>query len=142
MLYEVITYPARQDRVRRLLLELTRAVIIEKKTSNPTKLNFLQLASADNKEYGGTEVKLKSKDGSVIADIIVGKEGLGLGRGAASYYVRYVESAQAWLLEANLSDISSDWKKWVEDKVINIDVKSIAKISFKNSGVTITRKNP
>jgi uncharacterized protein DUF4340 len=139
-------YPAATDRVRELLLGLARLRRLEPKTRNPEFYAKLGLEDVGAKDSRSARVVVKSADGRLLADLIVGER---RARDASSgrrsdLFVRLANDPQSWLVEGRLPDYESP-RDWLDSEVLRLDPQRIQEVSVTHpSGekLTIRRKDP
>ena len=130
-------YPADAAKVRRLLLSLGDAKIVEAKTANPA--NFPVIGVDDPSEPGaaGTEIGVVAKDGKHT--IIVGKP---IGEGN---FARRGTENQSYTIEPGIS-AEADPRSWIDVKLLDIQASSIQSVELKvpagSPGYTIHRLKP
>ena len=133
-------YPADQDRVRRLLLQLAQLELVEQKTGRPELLARLDLDDPANGK--STEITAQDRTGAVIGQIVIGRSRPSeLGEGEAGVYVRKPRSDQAWLARGGFS-LGGDAVSWLDRRIIDIVPARIATVvltAADGSSVTVTR---
>ena len=90
-------YPAKFEAVRSLLISLARLEDAEPRTSRADRLGELMLS--DSGDTAGTHVTVKGKDGTQLADLVVGKARW---QPSQAVYLRHAGEDQAYLLEGNV----------------------------------------
>jgi hypothetical protein len=133
-------YPADVSKVRRLLLALSDAKVVEEKTSNPANYARLGVEDAQNTAAGGVEVTLQSPAKSV--SVIVGRMGGG------GSYVRRSGEAKSFVVDPPVS-VDTGVRDWIDTRLFDIALDKIQRIHLKpadGSGYTLSRtadpKNP
>jgi hypothetical protein len=118
-------YPADVSKLRRLLLNLSDAKIIEEKTSNPA--NFAGIGVDDPGAPGatGAELSFAARDGKHA--LIVGKT---IGEGN---FVRRVGENTTYSVEPAIS-FEAEPRYWIEPKLIDIAAADIQSIAIKPDG--------
>lgn len=118
-------YPADVSKLRKLLLALSDAKIIEEKTSNP--VNFPMIGVEDPSLPGatGAEVIVTARDGKLI--VIVGKP-----VGAGNFARRGGENA-SYSVEPGIS-FETEPRFWIESRLIDIAAAAIQSIQVKPAG--------
>jgi len=123
-------YPINKRLVNNLLLELCNLKLLDKKTSNPDKLEQLQL-SGDN----SIKLILQSQDGlQNVVELIIGKStNLTIGdESTAKTFVRHANSNQSFLVLGNIS-ISMELQSWIEQPLSPLgSSKNIHKVTIFN----------
>jgi hypothetical protein len=119
-------YPADQDRVRRLLLQLAELELIEPKTDRPELLARLDLDDPANGK--STLVTAQDRNGALAAQLIIGRSRPNeIGNGEAGVYVRNPDSDQAWLARGEF-DLTGDARSWLDRRIIDIAPERVATI--------------
>ncbi|MBK1699077.1 DUF4340 domain-containing protein [Rhodovibrio salinarum] len=126
-------YPARTERVNRLLVGLANLEKIAPKTADPGR--FQRLAVGDPADDPlARRVTLTGRDGQEIAQLIVGKQRHELtGRAANGTYVRVPGEERAWLA-AGLADLSDDAYPFLDTAVIDLPAGQIRRIEIARVG--------
>ncbi|HWB48386.1 MAG TPA: DUF4340 domain-containing protein [Stellaceae bacterium] len=136
-------YPADQDRVRRLLLQLAELELMEPKTDKPELLARLDL---DDPAAGkSTEIGLQSRSGAPLGRIVIGRaRPSDVARGEAGTYVRQVGSDQAWLARGAFA-LGGDALSWLDRRIIDIAparVASVVLTAADGAAVIVARDSP
>lgn len=118
-------FMADANKVAKLLLELRKVTLKEKKTSNPQKYSVLQLADSGSK--AGTQVVIKSKNQN-ISDIYVGKRS----QSSTGVYVRKTGDSQSWLAEGAL-ELKLDSSYWLLTTIFDIENNQIKSVTYSKS---------
>ncbi|HWD57668.1 MAG TPA: DUF4340 domain-containing protein [Stellaceae bacterium] len=120
------SYPADQQRVRMLLLQLAELDLVEPKTDRPELLARLNLDDPANGK--STLVALQDKSAAPLGQLIIGRARPSeLGEGAAGVYVRDAGSDQAWLARGAF-DLGGDALSWLDRRIIDIAPARIASV--------------
>lgn len=118
-------YPADVGRLRRNLLALAGATIIEEKTANPAFYDRLQVEDIEHATAAGLRLDISSKD-QLLASVIIGATGVS---GSDSAYVRRAGEAQSWLVRAAL-DLPREATGWLDRRITAIPASRIATITI------------
>jgi hypothetical protein len=136
-------YPADQDRVRKLLLQLAELELIEPKTDKPELLARLDLDDPANGK--STLVTAQDRAGGLVAQLLVGRSRPNeLGGGEAGVYVRKPDSDQAWLARGSF-ELAGDALSWVDRHVIDLAPARVASVVLTapdGNAVVIARGSP
>jgi hypothetical protein len=126
-------YPARAERVNRLLVGLANLEKIAPKTAEPDR--FQRLAVGDpGDDPLARQVTLTGDGGGEIARLIVGKQRHELtGRASSGTYVRVPGGARAWLA-AGLVDLADDAYPFLDTAVIDVPAGQIRRIEVARVG--------
>jgi hypothetical protein len=130
-------YPADAAKVRRLLISLGDAKIVETKTADPA--NFAAIGVEDPSQAGaqGTEISVTGKDGKHT--VIIGKP---VGEGD---FARRGGENQSYTIEPGIS-AEAEPRSWIDTKLIDVQSSSIQSVQVKPaagaSGYAIHRLKP
>ncbi len=128
VLEEKDDYPVELDKVRALVLGLAQMRLIEAKTADPDRLSRLELEPVDAEGAKSREVVLTAADGSVLADVVIGKRKFSLyGPGKSGGYVRLADSDQAWLADRAL-DVPEEALDWFDRTILSLPRKDVAEV--------------
>ncbi len=114
--------------VKRALIDISEAKIIERKTANPEQYSLL---GVEGIEDGGESIKITMLSGDKeAASLILGNEReVGQTQGARRFYVRRAGEERAWLAEGYLN-INPLMLNWIKSEVINIARERIARLDI------------
>ncbi|HML11609.1 MAG TPA: DUF4340 domain-containing protein [Stellaceae bacterium] len=133
-------YPADQERVRKLLLQLAELELVEPKTDRPELLSRLDLD--DPAKGGSTLVTIGDRNGGLAGQIIIGRRRPSdLASGEEGVYVRKPDSEQAWLARGSF-ELGGDALSWVDRRILDIApgrVASVVLTAPDGNAVTIAR---
>lgn len=133
-------FPADFNLVKRALIDISEAKILERKTDDP---NSYMLLGVEGAAEGGssTEITLKSGD-KVLAGLILGAEReLANNTGARQFFVRRAGDEKSWLAEGYLN-INPLMLNWIKSEVINVARERIAQLNvIQPNGDTLTLVN-
>jgi hypothetical protein len=111
-------YPADQERVRKLLLQLAELELLEPKTDKPELLARLDLDDPANGK--STEITAVDRNGATVGQIVIGRSRPNeIGQGEAGVYVRRPASDQAWLARGAF-ELGGDALSWLDRQIIDI----------------------
>jgi len=117
-------YPADQERVRKLLLQLAELELVEPKTDRPELLARLDLDDPAN--GNSTLVNLGDRSGALVGQIVIGRpRPSDIEGGEAGVYVRKPDSDQAWLARGSF-ELGGDALSWVDRHIIDIPPARVA----------------
>jgi len=121
-------FPADFSLVKRALVDLAEAKILERKTADPALYKILDVEGIDE---GGEAIQITMSKGDVeIAALLLGREReLGQTSGKRQFYVRRPNETQSWLAEGYLN-INPLMLNWIQSEVINIARERIAKVDI------------
>ncbi|MBL1320006.1 MAG: DUF4340 domain-containing protein [Methylophaga sp.] len=114
--------------VKRALIDISEAKIIERKTANPEQYILLGVEGVDD---GGESIQITMLNGDKeVASLILGNEReVGQTQGARRFYVRRAGEERAWLAEGYLN-INPLMLNWIKSEVINIARERIARVDI------------
>ncbi len=107
-------YPADISRIRRNLIELSKARIIEQKTALPEYHSRLGVEDINLPDAAGSLLEIKSEDETFA--IIIGQTGVG---GGSMAYSRFPDDNQSFMISADL-DLGSDTTDWLNQEIMDI----------------------
>lgn len=115
-------YPADLSKVRRLLLALSDAKVVEEKTSNPANYANLGVEDPQSAAASGVEVTLQSPAKSV--SVIIGRMGGG------GSFVRRGGEAKSFVVDPAVS-VDTGVRDWIDTRLIDIPLEKIQRIHLK-----------
>ncbi len=118
-------YPADLSKLRKLLLALSDAKIVEEKTSNPASFPIIGVADPGLPGSTGTEVSFVAQDGKHA--VIVGKS---VGEGN---FARRGGENQSYIVEPAIT-IDAEPRAWIDAHLIDIAAATIQSIDIKSDG--------
>jgi Domain of unknown function (DUF4340) len=114
-------YPAEAEPVRKLLVALAQAELVEPKTRNPDRYSVLELEDPTAKDAKSKSVRVLDAKGAVLADVIVGKRRFeAFGAGKSGTYVRSGKDNLTWLANTEI-DAATDVKRWIKAGIFETD---------------------
>ncbi len=125
-------YPADLQQLRRKLLALSDARLLEKKTANPENYALLGVsdpgAAEEGSESDGDDeaVRLTLDGLPEPLSIILGKRNF---RGSPSTYVRRADEAQSWLAGGDL-EMAADPKEWLKRDLLDIASPRVRRVTL------------
>jgi hypothetical protein len=120
-------YPADVSKLRKLLLSLSDAKIVEEKTSDPANYSVIGVEDPSKANAGGAQVDFTVKDGS--RSLIVGKSS------GESSFVRRSSEKTSYLVAPSIY-VEPEPRLWIDTKLIDIPADSIDRIEYKPVGGT------
>ena len=124
------SYPVLAVRVRALLLRLTEAELVDRKTRNPERFGLLELEDLDAKDAKSRLMTLGDDKGRPMAAFIVGKrsvEQFSAGRGGT--YVRRPNEKETWLVNAEI-DVNPAVNVWVDTSVFEAQIAQVKRVEI------------
>jgi hypothetical protein len=122
---ERANYPADVAKLRRLLLSLTDAKIVEEKTSNPTSYPVIGVEDPLKPDASGAEITLTAADGKHT--VIVGKSA------PDGTYVRRAGEEKSYSVSPGIS-VDAEPRFWIDTKLLDLNAADIQKIDVKLAG--------
>lgn len=128
---EYYNYPANFDEVKRMLIDLSEAEILERKTSDPDKYAVLGVEGPNPEVPGGESLKISLLDGEEpVAGLILGEQReVTMAAGPKQFYVRRAGEEESWLAEGYLQ-INPVMLNWIQSEVINLARERIARVEI------------
>ena len=126
-------YPADVSRIRRNLLALAEARIIEEKTSDPAYYGRLGVQDLDSPSAGGVQLTL-SGDKDPVSVII----GLAPPGTSNQTYVRRAGQPGSWLI-AGQFDIGKTGGEWLDRSLMDIPAERIQSVTISHPGLETVR---
>jgi Domain of unknown function (DUF4340) len=118
-------YPADLSRIRKLLLAMSDAKIIEEKTSDPTNYALIGVEDPSAATAVGTQIKFAVRDGP--HSLIVGKPS------GDGNFVRRGDEKTSYLVAPSIY-VESEPRYWIETKLLDIPAENINRIDYKPAG--------
>lgn len=129
-------YPADVTKLRKLLVSLGDAKIVEEKTSDPANFSIIGVDDPTQPGATGTEVSVTARDGAHA--VIVGKSG------ADGNFARRAGENKSFLVEPAIA-VETQPRDWIDTRLIDVPVASIQSIDIKPAtgpGYVIRRIKP
>ena len=127
-IYERDRYTADISQIRRLVISLLEASIVEEKTSNSELYYRLGVEDISLVDAQGVQVTLHY--GEESASLIVGKPGPQLNK---NRYVRKPNEKSSWLVDRKI-DVKHDLTYWLDKDLFSIEPHQIAKVTIEVDG--------
>jgi hypothetical protein len=124
-------YPANFDEVKRTLIDLAEAKVLERKTADANKYAVLGVEGAEPETPGGDSLKIALSDGEQqVAALLLGDQReVTMEAGPKQFFVRRLGEEQSWLAEGYLQ-ISPVMLNWIQGEVVNLARERIAKVEI------------
>ena len=126
-------YPANVGRIRRNLIELAEARIIETKTAKPEFYDRLGVQDISDESASGIRMDISGGDYSI--GVIIGQTSL---RGGELAYVRLADSAQSYLVSAKLTP-GRRKADWLERSLFDIPSRDMRSVRIEHPDGEIVR---
>ncbi len=108
-----------QNRIRSFLSALMEATYYEKKASGIENLSAFGLTPVETAGSPAVQVTLSGAEGEILR-FNIGKYDMELGRGSRGAYIRFDNSFQVWLVQADFIDLSLNPLVWTYSTVWNL----------------------
>jgi hypothetical protein len=119
-------YPADQQRVRKLLLQLAELELVEPKTDQAELLARLDLDDPAN--GNSTLIAAGDRNGQLAGQIVIGRaRPSDIAGGEAGVYVRRPDSDQAWLARGSFA-LGGGALGWLDRRILDIPPAQIASV--------------
>jgi hypothetical protein len=129
-------YPADVVKLRKLLLALSDAKIVEEKTSSPANFSIIGVEDPTQPGAMSAQVTVAARDGE--HSVIVGKPS------DPGYFARRAGENQSYLVEPPIS-LETEPRYWIDSRLIDVPTKSIQSVEIKpaaGAGYVIHRLKP
>jgi len=129
-------YPADVAKLRKLLLALGDAKIVEEKTSSPANFSIIGVEDSTQPGAMNAQVTVAARDGE--HSVIVGKPS------GPGYFARRVGQNQSYLVEPPIL-LETEPRYWIDSRLIDVPTKSIQSVEIKpatGAGYVIHRLKP
>lgn len=113
-------FPVKAEKVRKLMLDLAEARLVEAKTRLPEKYALLELEDTAVKDAKSRSVRLATAS-TTLGEVVVGKttpEAFGVGKGGI--YIRKPGDPQTWLAD-KAPEILLAVRDWVDRSIVVVD---------------------
>jgi len=132
-------YRADFEKIKQSLIGLAELRIVEPKTKNKDLYQKLGLQDPGEKDSHSKLVALKTKDGTSIAELIIGNQRPGKGNPDASeFYVRKSGDPQSWLVKGRLR-LETGSGEWLDKQILDIQDHRIRRVHVTHpDGTTLT----
>jgi hypothetical protein len=115
-------YPADVTKLRKLLVSLGDARIVDEKTSDPANFSIIGVNDPTQPGAAGVEVTVAARDGTHA--VIVGKSG------AEGNFARRAGESKSFLVEPAIA-VETQPRDWIDARLIDVPVASIQSIEVK-----------
>lgn len=143
-LKEKDNYPVRSEPVRRLLIQLAEARLIDKKTGSREKHALLDLQDPKAKDSVARQVSLYDGSSKQLAELVLGKKRFdAFGTGKSGVYVRRASEDQTWLAQTEAAP-ELQISDWVDIEFFNFSTDKIDALEINWSDdvpVKLTKKS-
>ncbi len=136
-------YPALVNRIKPLVIAISKLEIREAKTANPALYSRLQVEDVTSKKAKSRQVTLMDKDGNILASLLIGKERVNRSDGTVdSIYVRRAGEKQSYLVKGKVV-LSDEPVEWMDNSLIDLASDRLKSITIEHGGdktVRVSRK--
>lgn len=128
---EHYNYPANYDEVKRTLIDISEAEILERKTDKPEEFPVLGVEGAEPETAGGESLEISLRNGDEqVAGLILGEQReITMQAGPRQFYVRRDGEQQSWLAKGYLQ-INPVMLNWIQGEIINLARERIARVEI------------
>ena len=116
-------YAANVGVIRSLLLDLSEAKLLERKTRDPEQHARLGLGGIERLEAKGQQVTLHSADGARSVRIGASPEG------RSATYVRNADDDQGWLVDRDFT-IPEEPRRWLDPDLLDIGMEQVSRMEI------------
>lgn len=116
-------YPANVGAIRGLLLDLSEAKLLERKTRDPAQHAQLGLGGIDRLDALGQQVTLHSADSARAVRIGTSPEG------RSATYVRDADDDQGWLVDRDFT-IPEKPRRWLDPALLDIGMEQVSRMEI------------
>ncbi len=138
-------YPADPDRIGQLLGTIAHLDLLEEKTSDAARYADLGLGPPGKDLGAGKEIKLLDAKGGVMADAVIGRNAMSLGRTGGGFYVRRADQPASWLVEGMI-EIPQTAMEWTKHNLFGLSdpgtIRSAVVSEDEKTIVTVSRNKP
>lgn len=138
-------YPADADKVHQLLIGLSQLRRVEPKTRNPELYAKIGVEDVTVESAKSLRITLKSADGRVLADLLLGNRQLGkTNLNLHEYFVRLAGEPQSWLVEGKIPDEKSVLR-WLDQRLLDLNADRVREVQVMHPDdhkVVVRRKDP
>ena len=130
-------FEASTDKIRRLMVKLVGAELIEPKTKVPKRYKLLELENPTDKKAKSRLLHISNAKGSTLAEVVMGKQRYdAFGTGKSGTYVRKPGDPQTWLVNASLTS-EATVAYWSHSQIVyDSERERIKRITVELPGVT------
>lgn len=121
-------YPVQGERVRALLLKLSDAELVDRKTRNPERFAVLELEDVTAKDAKSRLLTLADEKARPLAELLIGKrsvEQFGAGKGGT--YVRRPGESDTWVVNAEI-DLPTAVNQWVDTNIFEAQIAQVKRV--------------
>lgn len=126
-------YAADMGRIRKNLIALAEARILEEKTANPEFYHRLDVEDIEKDSAGGLELTLAAGENRTV--LLIGRQAAG---GNDQVYVRRSGEAASWLVAASL-DLPREASQWLDRQLTDIKAARVRSVTISQPGGEILR---
>ncbi|MGE4063641.1 MAG: DUF4340 domain-containing protein [Rhodospirillaceae bacterium] len=125
---EKANYPADNDKVVDLVVDIARLTKLESKTSRPERYGRLDLQEPTEKGSNAKQVTLLDANGKEMAALIIGKRKYTLGGKEGGTYVRLPGDAQTWLAQGEVNPGVAP-RDWIARDIADVPDAAVKRVS-------------
>ncbi len=121
-------FPARFERVKEALVQLTELDVLETKTSMPEKYGQIGVDEVENAGSTARRVAVYGDGGPPLLELLVGKERPATGLTPPSHYVRKAGEQGALLVQGALG-FSAKTNDWLDNAIVDVAADRVRRIT-------------
>lgn len=127
-------YPVDEAKARELVLALTEARLVERKTAMKDRHELLGLGDHTAPGSNARLLRLFNASGETLGEIVLGRPAYDMMEASkGGTYVRRPGEDQTWLADRPLQ-VSLSIRDWVKTRLIDLDVKTIKSVRIEREG--------
>jgi hypothetical protein len=139
-------FPVDANKIHELLVGVASLKRIEPTTSNPQLYARLGVEEPDSEKTASLRAVLKTGNGDVVADLIIGEGKPAKGDPtSAEYYVRESGQAQSWLVQGRLPRDNEGLTDWLSRSIVALSGDRLHQVQVHHPDgeeVTVRREKP
>ena len=112
--------PVYQERIVRLLATLTEMTYYEKRSDKVEYLSRFGLSPSSAEGSESVEICLRDQNNNKLADFVIGRYDIDIGRGGRAAYMRFADKFQVWMVKADFIDLSTAKNDWTYNTLWNL----------------------
>jgi len=126
-------FPASNEKIRALLIGLAEADLLEPKTRNRDRYPLLDLEEPSGTNAGSRFIRVMDASGTVLGEIIAGKNSLDQLAGKSGTYVRKPGDTQTWLASTAITGGTS-LRDWTQPRVFETATETVSHLTIELTG--------
>lgn len=113
-------FPVYQRRILSFLSTMLEARFYEKKSDKAENLKLFGLQPIEVENSPNTRIELyaaRTNSAKPVLSFEIGKYDMDLGRGSKAAYLKFDNTFQVWMINADFIDLTPDWNEWTYSKM-------------------------